>query len=89
MRTEVTWSRWLPPIAPAVLLVEPLGDDPLAVAPPDVAPPDVAPEVLGVALEPLPAVLPEPDIDDEANVPVTSIRCPLCADKSCEPGSST
>jgi hypothetical protein len=64
---------------PCVLAVA-LDVAPVAVVVPGVLP--AAPAL--VLVDPLP--LPAPDADD-ARVPVTSMRCPLWADKSCDPGS--
>jgi hypothetical protein len=81
------------------LAVEPLPDEPPAVLPVDPEPPAVLPDpvlpapvlpdpVLPDPVLPAPVLLPDPDIDPAgASVPVTSTLCPLCADRSCEPGS--
>jgi hypothetical protein len=93
IRTEVTWIRCPPAIDPDAPLLElpPLAEAP---APPEVVP--AAPEVEPAppAVEPLP-VAPAPDVllpeeplpDPEASVPVTSMRCPACAARFCDPAS--
>jgi len=74
-------DREVEPVAPAPLVE----DDPAPPAAPElVAPPPVEDEPLLAPDDPVDPDDPEP-IDD--SVPVTSMRCPLCAERSCDPAS--
>jgi len=76
------------PDVPAPVLPDPVEPDVPAPAVPLPVPPDlVVPELVlpePVAPEPVTLLLPvvEPA---EVRVPVTSTRCPLCEERSCEP----